>query len=209
MPTLVQTTTNKIVNLGSDIQYREPFIVALGNPAEYKYTGRWFDTGSYGSASCICGHPVRYLFEISNDKKNGMVGSTCIEHFHGINPELYADLLKAKEELEAFLAEAKRKALAASRDVEIQEIIPEYLSLREQVRTTYETHKEKYGKFSYVPYPLWSAMFHRKLKLAEVAPPYQKKGLIVRWYKKEIARAKNILETYTQSLENQWNKPKN
>ena len=114
-------------------EYENRLIKALSpNPSEWEYRGEIYDTESPGGSMCACGHPIRYEFYIYHpDGRKAVVGSTCVENFGAINPEM-AD--RMRNDLDVLFSRKKEEARLrefASNEEAFKKIDKEILKLTE------------------------------------------------------------------------------
>lgn len=178
MATMIEKMEKEEIKKEMELSYRKAFIEKLGNPAEWRYEGVCVDGGKSGE-HCICGHPIRWCFVITNGTRTEIVGSECVNHFKSINVECYEALVKGVEDLKARLAAAKKAAKDAEKDAEIERLKAIYLPMYEKIKS-YRAEKMERG--IRVPYNVWS--FHRNY--GKEAPEYKRKADYVRWYNWEI-----------------------
>jgi hypothetical protein len=84
-------------------QYVARLAAVLGRGADWEYRGECQDL-QMPSGKCSCGHHgLRYLFTIHHKTsgRRAIVGSSCVETFPGISPELAAQLGAEADRLEA------------------------------------------------------------------------------------------------------------
>lgn len=102
--------------------YAARLAAALGNGADWEFTGQvtclQFPTGV-----CACGHNgLKYLFFIQHRTTGASlaVGSSCIETYQDINPEMVGAIQSKLAELRADHAETIRKAKESAGAAEVQ-----------------------------------------------------------------------------------------
>ena len=99
---------------------------ALGNPSEWKYTGLVTEDPAC-QGRCACGQQgIRFEFHLIHADRPAVVGSTCVDHFKEISPELYSALNAARLDLDEKLKAEKRAAadavMAGARTLKAQKI---------------------------------------------------------------------------------------
>ena len=186
--TKIERLEDDISDRGNSLAYRKKFIDALGDPSKWEYTGNCTDLGSC-CGHCICGHPIRFEFEIEYQNKKKIVGSECINHFQFINPELYKKLVDADTKMKEKLKELKRLAKEAEQDKEIEKLKGEYGIEYEKFIGKYDSYIKQNQR---VPYDLWSARNSKTIK--KNPPEYTKKGYYITWYGKAMKVIKKFTE---------------
>jgi hypothetical protein len=162
--------------------WMEPFLRVLGDPSKWHYTGKCIDSGPHSGAHCICGESIRYLFFITDDTQEQIVGSVCIDHFMDINPSLYADLLAADKMLRQQLAEAERKAKYAAQEARVQSLRQEFDRRMKSLETWCNYYRNK-NHGSWRPLPDW---LYYGLRQIGNCPAYQRPTSYLAWYAKKI-----------------------
>lgn len=158
------------------------------DPREWEYRDEVCDAGTAG-ASCVCGHPIRYMFPVYRGADRRILGSTCVEHYAAIDPAKGARMLEALRSLEADLAARKAAARAAQTETEVAVLRAEYEALYQRAVAEYKRYQGRY-----VPRPLFMA-FHSKARVVSPGrvPVYQKTGFYKGWYGKQIDRLRVAL----------------
>jgi hypothetical protein len=78
--------------LEAKAEFIKIFIEKLGDVENWEHNGVVNDLGK-PTGSCVCGHPIRYQYEIINQNKIAFVGSECINHFKDYSPKMYNQLI--------------------------------------------------------------------------------------------------------------------
>src|SRR5271169_5134106 len=107
--TNIENLEMKKDNVSNELIYRKRFIDVLGDPSKWKYSGVCNDLAA-PVGKCICGHAIRFEYQIEFEGHKNVVGSECINHFATINPELYKDLVAADKAMQDKIKEMKKKA---------------------------------------------------------------------------------------------------
>jgi len=184
---LIQTEIEKVERRGSHVQ---ALLAALVNPSEWTYTGMCVDAGG-SDAKCACGHPIRWCFLIEHPTLGQtQVGSTCIENIAGINPELGAALVAAREKLEADLKAAQAQARRTAAEAECAALWIEYSAIRDELENRARSYRESRLR---VGAELWSFVFGRNRKyFRRNCPEYSRPCDLKRWLVQAIARASSV-----------------
>lgn len=105
-----------------ETHYSKRLMDALGDGREWRFTGSVLDTGTHGGDVCMCGSPIRYVFQIQNTRTGeyGKLGSSCIIVFKAGNPEAYQSLKAAEKKLRQELNQLKKEAKAAALAAQVQ-----------------------------------------------------------------------------------------
>lgn len=186
MATKVKQIEGQIHKKSRSLHHIEALIAALKNPSEWEYRGELIDSGPGSTASCACGHPIRYIFVIHHPVYGtSQVGSTCIEHFKLINPALYEALKAADHGLQEQLNAAKRAAREAEQRANIETLKGAYVAIRAEIIGMAEKYIDNFQFRS-----IYRVEFLRGYP--KQAPEYQKTGLIVKWYEKHLIGIKDI-----------------
>ena len=107
----------------------EAFINKLGNVENWTHNGIVNDHGPDSRAKCVCGHAIRYGYEITDGVKTVEIGSECINNFAFYNVALFNALsasLAAKKEKDK---EDTKKSKAIAQSAELAPIIAIYDNL--------------------------------------------------------------------------------
>ncbi len=154
----------------------EAFVQKLGDVSMFNYTGNVIDHGRGSKQQCVCGHPIRYGYEITNGKKTVEIGSECINHFSEYNPSLYESLKKAIEDRKEKEKADKKKLKEDANNAVLGPLIEEYRSLVKHIVKVYE---EKYGSGWCSNYDFWRLVHRDAVNNA----PYKSFAKKVEWYK--------------------------
>ena len=208
--TSLDKTLKRLGEKESTVDYVGRLVKTLGDPSEWKYTGKCVDAGR-GAAfapdgpKCACGHPIRYQFFIYRERDGKVpdeekVGSTCIGHFAAMNPVLYQELLKAISELEQEKKAKERAAREAERQVKVD-------AAREGYRRVYDYLYKKFEVYDdgeFLPRPLFLAFKSYsdsyRLPHPDDPPTYQRAHAYVNWYAKKKKYAESIVKELEGSL---------
>lgn len=107
-----------------DLWRAETILAGLGGTAEgWEYFGEVHDLGRV-AGECLCGHPIRYEFLLRKEGRVAILGSECINSFHGFSPELVE---RIQNSLKA-LTEARKEAARLSREMAEEDAIKNALS---------------------------------------------------------------------------------
>jgi len=194
--TSINKIERKLEKLSSQQHYIGNLIAALGNPSEWVFTGEVGDAGKNSRSNCACGHPIRYIYYIKRPRDGALsqVGSTCIDHFQEINPEMYAALKEAQEKLEGDLAEKKGKAREARQQAEIERLDNEFNQRKKAMLALFEKSRS-YGQYFVPNWLRWLFNYrNRKNYLHAGVPDYERNADYIRWYKKQIEMLDNLYE---------------
>ena len=201
MATKITKLQSALVDVEAKAHYSGSLIAALGNPSEYEYTGNCIDAGA-PTAKCACGHPIRYCFQIQHKqtKQLQIVGSTCIDHFAHIAPELYTALINAAQALQNQIANAKQQSKTAKDAAEVAELkkqwdeklaqAREYIKSKSRTETRYNYHGS-YALSGRLPYNLWITWTK---KTPKEDPEYSRPSDYKRWYKKQIDHLDRLMQ---------------
>ena len=174
------------MSIESRFSYVDSFIKELGNPKDWRYTGIVNDLGN-PVGNCICGHPIRYEFIITDGKKEKAIGSTCINYFSSIDTELYASL---KDAYEAWLEKKKAdlKAIKEAQEAEeVAKIKGEFDSLYEDWSKVVDT---AIGARVRIPYDIY--FLNRDMGKA---PQYKRASTIIKKYEEKIKLIKEVMKS--------------
>lgn len=142
--------------------------------------------------SCICGHPINYMFPL-HDKKTGkivIVGCVCVENYKlfdsSIIEKMKGELKKIRSELQKKKAEAKKLI----QKKEIEDLIRERNPLLDQLNKLERLYRETN---TYMPYDLY--------KYNPVNPEkYVRLTASIKALKKDINKIKPIYEKYKDQI---------
>lgn len=182
----IEKMEREIERVGGELSYRKALIDSLIDPSTYEYTGTCVDTGVMGSY-CACGHPIRFEFHIVSEKlgKSAIVGSTCIEHFAGVNPALFETLTKAWETKKAELLAAQKASAEALKQAEVQKLKAEFEGMVAEIRAKYTALRSR-GVWADYQIFWWAQRTPRPAQ-------YKRTSGYIRWYEKQIASLKAML----------------
>lgn len=145
------------------------------DPREWEFQEPVIDTGQRDGAKCVCGHPIRYVYQVvrARDGKKIGVGSVCIESSVPYLLQSGADglalaLQRALERQEGLAKELAKKARAAKGDEQVQALTADWLALQAFMRQqwqAYETKARKDADYYFTPnwrrfMPDWLAESH-------------------------------------------------
>ena len=169
--------------------HKKALLDALGNPSLYDFTGDVVDAGKGSISKCACGHPIRweYIIEHRITNQRAKVGSTCIEHFQFVNPELYEKLTEAVKVTEEEIKEIKRKAKKAENQEKVQKAKKEYEQLATEVYNRYQDYR---NRGEYAPYELWWAATHN---CGNCKKTYKTARRYINWYNRQAKTLQNFL----------------
>ena len=159
----------------------------LGNPMEYEFSGSIVDLGGV-IGNCICGHPIRYEYSITNGIKDFKVGSECINHFSGLNDKLYEDLKHAEKAYNDEIKEAKKKIAWECVNMAVKtnkETLKNAYSLNEKIRLAKSLH-------IYMNAYLYTA----KPFVSKPDKQYASPTSFAKWYIREIKRLEETLDHF-------------
>ena len=122
------------------------FIVRLGDPRQWEFTGEVLDGGAGSKAECICGHPIRWIFPIqrTNPADSAHVGSECINHFQEYNPDMCQAMHAAHERLLEQQKADKAAIKLAQEQAEQLPVYAKYLEVRHLGNLVYKLAKEHF-----------------------------------------------------------------
>jgi len=189
---VVSKTERKLERMANKAHYIGNLIAALGDPSEWEYTGECVDAGKDSTQKCACGHSIRYVFYIKRprDSATNQVGSTCIDHFQGINPALYENLKQAEEKMKKRLAEMKKKAKEAKQQAEVERLEQAYKAKRQALVELYNKYRggdtSYYARYRIPPWLYELFNWRRRRFIPFEAPRYQRKTDYIRWYNEKI-----------------------
>jgi hypothetical protein len=110
------TPSRKLSRLMDRNRYAERLARVLGDGAQWEYRGECTDL-QRPCGRCACGHEgLRYLFTLHHKltERTVIVGSVCVETYHGISGQVVAALAAEVDRLQrAELARHKAKHLQA------------------------------------------------------------------------------------------------
>lgn len=114
----------------SSLGHAARLAAVLGNGAEWTYDGNMSEDEKCGG-TCACGQKgLRFLFRLDHpDGRTAIVGSSCIESYPGISPDVVATLGATLDGIKARLAEARRRAAQAGREAQIQALLGQWSAL--------------------------------------------------------------------------------
>jgi hypothetical protein len=164
----------KSERLEAKADFIKMFIERLGDVENWEHNGIVNDLGK-PTGSCVCGHPIRYQYEIINGTKIAFVGSECINHFKDYSPKMYDQLMATVSRVK----EEEKKAKELLLNEEIQKIAIPY---KEKVRRLRKYYSETYGNRYCNKYDLWS--FVHKLTM-EPKKDYASLKPLLNWYVKK------------------------
>ena len=144
-----QAEENKAERKEANLHHYQKLLAALGGTGEgWHYNGECIDCGSGSStntATCVCGHPVRYLFKLEKAGMEGVwVGSVCVETAPDLSKEAVAGVASALAQFREQINADKRKASAAARDAEAVKLIAEIIVLYDAVRALKEAMRTQW-----------------------------------------------------------------
>lgn len=108
--------------------YAANLAAVLGDGADWEYRGDCNER-QYADGKCACGHAgIRFEFMIHHKTENRsvIVGSSCINSYSAINPDMVNAIAADVERLERAAAERLKAAKAAAQETEIQQALDEY-----------------------------------------------------------------------------------
>jgi len=203
--TITEKAVDKLGRLEDSVSYYGRLIEALGNPAEWEYTGKMIDTG-VGAASavnapqCACGHPIRFVFIIKHPMKGEtQLGSTCIGHFEHVNPTTFKALTEAAEKMGERVKDELRKIKEIKQQEEIAKLEKEYKEKIEELKALAEKIKEEADLKNYrpLPYPLWYILHGwngKNIICLFGSPQYKRKSAYIRFYKNTIDKIQQLID---------------
>lgn len=181
----------------------ESFIMRLGDPAKYHFTGEVIDLRA-PMGSCVCGHAIQYEYMISDGKQKVAVGSECINHFAEYNVGLYNQLVKAREDFIAKRKEEEKAAKAVQEAVELAPYVNAHRKMKESLKELFP------NRLPYLPYDLYS-----NLQYVQKVPTYKRTKSYIKWYKeankvfsetlKALAPYAEKQREYTENRETKFN----
>lgn len=148
---------NTLERTHADLEARSAHVLRLlaalaPDPRAWEYTGDVIDTGAPDGGKCACGHPVRYLFPLRRGEDTANVGSTCVEHFSAIDPDLHDRLSEALARNTAAIAEAKAAARKAAALAEVAQAREEWSAVASAIRAQIAAAK---ARDRWIPRNLW------------------------------------------------------
>jgi hypothetical protein len=161
------------------------FIDKLGDVKNWNHTGNVIDLKK-PTGFCICGHAIRYMYELKNNEKLAYVGSECINHFQDYSPELFDSLNKTIEKMKDEEKRAKELLL----NEEIQKILIPY---RENVIKIKKWFNKKYEHAYCYDYPLYKSIHDLKI---EPKKNYKSLKSLLNWYNKNNKITLEIIAKY-------------
>lgn len=131
------------------------------DPREWEFQEPVVDTGQRDGAKCVCGHPIRYVYQVvrPRDGKKIGVGSVCIESTVPYLLQAGADglalaLQRALERQENLAKELQKKARAAKGDDQVRALTEDWKALQAFMRqqwSAYEAKARKDADYYYTP----------------------------------------------------------
>jgi len=161
------------------------FTERFGNPTNYRFNGKCFDTGTDGKMHCdVCNRVIRYVYIIvkeGQEREKLQVGSCEIATFEQIgHAKLAAALTSAKAYLEVTV-EAKEHAIKLySRRDRKQALLKEWRKIKRQALSQVRKQRQT------ADYERLGRLFELELIAKKPLPLYKKHGLTVRWLEFQI-----------------------
>lgn len=186
----------KAVKISADNAYRKRLAQALHpDPSEWKFTGIVTEAQGLITSKCACGHSIKFEFHIER-KRDGLkaiVGSTCINHYADINPELVEAIDGAYKKLQAEIRKAKKKSKKAKQQKEVDNLKAIYEYIYKRGYSIYLAYRDRDQK---APRALWEAYGSHYYHLPYPAsdPKYKTARGYKNYYKKAINDARRSLE---------------
>lgn len=166
----------KIERIEAKVAFIKTFVDKLGDVKNWEHTGNVIDYGKGSTNQCICRHPIRYGYEITDKKRLEYIGSECINHFKDYSPELYNSLIGTFNRLK----EEEKKAKELLLNEEVQKIMIPYI---EKVNKVYEYKRKNYPGTRYInDYNLYQ-FIHTLRK--EPKKTYTSIKCLLNWYIKQ------------------------
>lgn len=181
------------------IHHIERLLARLGDGREWEDTGE-VSEGDPNQSKCACGHAIKWEFHIEKKDKSDkcVVGSTCIEHFAGINPDLYQRLCESRENLKKRIAEEIKKAKELEADSKIQEAKAEsdaaYAEFQSLCESQKRTEYSYYGNREIIPATLY--WFKRSCLRREPSKIYKSKTGLLNFYKTNAKNIRGCIEQF-------------
>lgn len=188
MSTLIESLHTDIAGKGGSLVWSANLTYALGNPAEWEYTGE-VSQGQMGKTFCACGHPIVDCFHIRNPRthEQKIIGSTCIGYFEQAG-EIYANLSAALKCLEEKMREAKKAAKRAADEIKVSEARAAFEALYDGHLARFRGYRER-GQMA--PRELWWTMASH-YRVHRTAPEYQRPCDYLKWYAKQTKALANL-----------------
>jgi len=209
--TKLEKLEEQAARVSSASEHAQRLIESLVDLTAWSFTGNVIDHGAgatnhQNAPRCVCGHPVRYHYEIRADRDVGnwkagdttYVGSVCIGQVGYLNPGLANAIKEAEKKLMEKLKEAKKKAHLAQIEERVKALREEYDELLDRLNALYDHFRNRGLR---APYDLWAAVASYKWRLPQEPPKYQRAGNYVRWYEKKIKEAKRVLDVTNKAAE--------
>lgn len=173
------------------MNYEKRLERGLGDKIEFfEATGTFNANGG----NCSCGKKNKVVYHVRHKFKGYIapVGCDCIRRFEGENPATYEALKGIHEEREAAKKEEERKIKEAASAAEIE-------ALREEIGALLLRLAPVAGDIRNgvrVPYDLWyDVVGPGKIRKSPVRE-YKSKAGLIKWYRKEIDRAKAVIKRF-------------
>lgn len=219
MGTVIEKLERKAMKHGGTLHHKKALFAGLGGePEKYDYTGKVVDAGPGSSAKCACGHPIRFVFFIKHRETGQQrhVGSTCINHFAGVNAALLDSLQGAYNKLTKELQEREREARKAAEAVRTSHHAKRYTKL---YRLAYNFYMYTFVQSRiHAPYKLykWFNGYGDYVLFPKCPKKYARQSSYTTWYKQEskriiagirecteFARERAMYESFVQKF-NEW-----
>lgn len=159
--------------MAHNIDIVRAFIDKLGDASKYDYTGVVNDLGA-PKGRCVCGHPIRYEYLISDGTRTEAVGSECIDHFKAYNPRMYEKLKKAHENRLAKKREDEKKARRAQQEKEVAKLQKQYRAYKQEIREAFNGFAEM-PRIDYEAWWQWN-------NLRTEPTHYKRASSYIKWY---------------------------
>ena len=197
MPSLFGSLPKEEERVQQNLGHYAKLLAALGGTGEgWEFSGNCQDCGS-ASAYCVCGHVVRYLFELV---KTGMpsvwVGSVCVETAPCLNKETIEAVKAKMAQIREAISAAKRKNAAAAKEAEVQAILEE---IKPVYKSIYRLQKQAKEHKIFLARAVWS---YRLLDPMWIVEPdrfgYKTKAGLVKRLAAELVSMKGVLAANEQ-----------
>lgn len=137
--------------------YASTLAAVLGNGAEWEYRGECFEL-PFPTGKCACGQVgLRFEFRIHHaDGRSVIVGSSCIETYPEINPDMAARIRADVDRLLSQKAERERAAREAGRSRQIQQLMAEWSEAEYATDLAAHAWRQSHPWVSFVPQAIYA-----------------------------------------------------